>query len=324
MHQFLISIRYVLKILHLWGILDLVHRIQNLDASACDNSKASGIMSTSLPDWLTVRVRSIDTYEKTVQCLRRMGLSTVCESAGCPNIAECFSNSTATFMILGTVCSRNCRFCGVTHGEPMPVSAEEPHRIAQAARIMGLEYVVITSVTRDDLSDGGASQFAKTISSVKKNIPGAKVEVLVPDFNGCLEAVKTVLQVAPYTFGHNVETVPSLYPLVRPGADYYRSLLILETAKRVAPSILTKSGLMVGLGESSREVEDVLRHLWNIGCDIVTIGQYLRPSKANIPVAEYIPPDRFIEYADMAKSLGIRYVMSGPLVRSSYHAAELF
>ena len=255
--------------------------------------------------------------------LQSMGLHTVCQSASCPNIGECFSKGTATFMILGNVCTRDCGFCGVRHGEPLTLDPDEPRHVAEAAAKMGLNYVVVTSVTRDDLADGGAVHFAETIQQLKQMIPEVRVEVLIPDFGGDRDALRAVLAARPFVLNHNVETVPRLYPIVRPAADYQRSLALLETAKKIQPSVYTKSGLMVGLGETREEVVQVLRDLRSRGCDLVTIGQYLRPSKSNLPVAEYVPPAQFEEYKSIGDSLGFRFTASGPFVRSSYHAAEL-
>ena len=280
-------------------------------------------MNRRLPEWLTVKAPKRGAYEEMAGYLRSLELHTVCQSASCPNIGECFSRRTAAFMILGDTCTRSCGFCGVRYGAPSPLDPEEPRRVAQAASQLGLKYVVVTSVTRDDLPDGGASHFAETISWIRAEIPGAKVEVLVPDFGGDAGALKVVLDAGPFVLNHNVETVSRLYPTVRPAADYGRSLRLLETAEEIEPSIYTKSGFMVGLGESREEVEEVLRDLRSANCDIVTIGQYLRPSKANLPVVEYIPPARFDEYKRMGDALGFRYVASGPFVRSSYHAEEI-
>jgi len=280
-------------------------------------------MNKRLPEWLTVKAPKRGAYEEMAGYLKSLGLHTVCQSASCPNIGECFSRRTATFMILGDTCTRNCGFCGVRHGMPLPVDPDEPQRVAQAAAQLGLKYVVVTSVTRDDLADGGASRFAETIRRIKAAIPDAKAEVLVPDFGGEVSAVKAVLDAGPFVLNHNVETVPRLYPIVRPAADYRRSLKLLETAKKAEPSIYTKSGFMVGLGESKEEVEGVLQDLRSAGCDIVTIGQYLRPSKANLPVVEYLPPAQFDEYKAIGDALGFRYAASGPFVRSSYHAEDI-
>ncbi|HUV03758.1 MAG TPA: lipoyl synthase [Armatimonadota bacterium] len=280
-------------------------------------------MNRRLPEWLTVKAPKRGAYEEMAGYLESLGLHTVCQSASCPNIGECFSRRTATFMILGDTCTRSCGFCGVRHGEPLAVDPDEPRRVAQAAAQLGLKYVVVTSVSRDDLSDGGASQFAETIRQIRAHMPDAGVEVLVPDFGGDADALKAVLDAGPFVLNHNVETVPRLYGTVRPAADYGRSLRLLETAKQIEPSIYTKSGFMVGLGESKEEVEEVLRDLRSAGCDIVTIGQYLRPSKANLPVVEYVLPARFDEYKVTGDALGFRYVASGPFVRSSYHAEDI-
>lgn len=281
-------------------------------------------MNRRIPEWLTVKAPKRGAYEEMAGFLQSMGLHTVCQSASCPNIGECFSKGTATFMILGNACTRNCGFCGVRHDDPLPLDPDEPMHVAEATARMGLNYVVVTSVTRDDLADGGAAHFAETIREIKDKVPGARVEVLIPDFGGDTTALRTVLEAGPFVLNHNVETAPRLYPIVRPAADYHRSLGVLETAKALMPSTYTKSGLMVGLGETNEEVVQVLGDLRSRDCDFVTIGQYLRPSKSNLPVAEYVPPSRFEEYKSIGESLGFRYVASGPFVRSSYHAAELF
>lgn len=279
-------------------------------------------MNRRLPEWLTVRAPKRGVYEEMAGYLKSMGLHTVCQSAGCPNIGECFSKKTATFMILGNVCTRNCRFCRVCSGAPLDIDPDEPIRVADASAQMGLMYVVVTSVTRDDLEDGGAGQFAATIKAIKARIHEAKVEVLIPDLGGDVEALKTVVEAEPFVLNHNVETVPRLYPQVRPQAEYDRSLHLIETVKTLRASVYTKSGLMVGLGESKDEVVEVLRDLRCVGCDIVTIGQYLRPSTNNLPVVEYVHPSQFEEYRAIGESMGFKYVASGPFVRSSYHAAE--
>lgn len=281
-------------------------------------------MSSGLPEWLTVRLPDMRVFEDMVEYLKSLGIHTVCQSAGCPNIGDCFTRRTATFMILGNICTRNCGFCGVQSGEPSPVDPDEPKRVAEAAAGLGLAYVVVTSVTRDDLRDGGASHFAKTIRQIKSAIPQAKVEVLIPDFKGDEEALAHVLDAGPLVINHNVETVPRLYPTVRPQADYKRSLRLLETAGKFNSSIYKKSGFMVGLGESEAEIIDLLKDLRDVGCDFVTIGQYLRPSKKNLPVVEYVHPAKFEEYKAIGESMGFRYVAAGPFVRSSYHAADLF
>jgi lipoic acid synthetase len=276
-----------------------------------------------LPDWIKTK-RNGGLLRDTKRVLRSYGLSTVCEEARCPNAGECFSKPTATFMILGSVCTRNCGFCFVKSSTPDPVDPDEPGRIAMAAREMGLRYVVITSVTRDDLDDGGAGQFAKTVRALKESVPGMKVEVLTPDFKGNLRDVDTVLQSAPDVFNHNVETVPRLYSLVRPLANYERSVNILDHVKKTAPGIFTKSGLMLGLGEMFDEVLKVFRDLRNAGCEFLTVGQYLRPSRLNLPVIEYREPAIFERLRLTALSLGFKYVASAPLVRSSMNAEEMY
>jgi lipoic acid synthetase len=275
-----------------------------------------------LPDW--IKVKNHGGLHATKQVLRNFGLSTVCEEARCPNIGECFSKPAATFMIMGSRCTRNCGFCSVEHSNPDPIDPQEPERIAMAACEMKLRYVVITSVTRDDLPDGGAGHFAETVLALKKYLPGIKVEVLTPDFKGNIDNLTTVLHSRPDVFNHNVETVPWLYPVVRPQADYKRSLNVLKCAKDIAPDIMIKSGFMMGLGETYDEALDVLRDLLSAGCDFVTIGQYLRPSKNNLPVVEYILPEVFENLRLMALDIGFRYAASGPLVRSSMNAEEMY
>ena len=280
-------------------------------------------MNRRIPEWLTVKAPRRGMYEEMAGFLASMGLHTVCQSASCPNIGECFSRRTATFMILGDACTRSCGFCGVSHDAPHPVDPDEPRRVAEASVRLGLRYVVVTSVTRDDLPDGGAGHFAETVRQLKAAIPGAKVEVLIPDFGGDEDALRAVLDSAPFVLNHNVETVPRLYSTVRPQAVYERSLVVLETARRFRTSIHTKSGLMVGLGEEQGEVLEVLSDLRRAGCDIATIGQYLQPSKRNLPVVEYVPPSQFDEYARVGREMGFSHVASGPFVRSSYHAEEV-
>jgi lipoic acid synthetase len=255
--------------------------------------------------------------------LAEMGLHTVCQSARCPNLGECFGRGTATFLILGNACTRDCRFCAMEHGPPAAPDPEEPRRVAEAAKRLGLRFVVITSVTRDDLPDGGAAHFAATLHSLRELLPRARVEVLVPDFGGRPEAVQTVVAARPEVFGHNVETVPRLYPEVRPQADYRRSLEVLRLAAELAPQVVTKSGLMVGLGEEDEEVLAVLRDLRAAGVSAVTIGQYLQPTRGHALVVEYVHPEVFAAYARQAREMGFSRVMSGPLVRSSYQAEEL-
>lgn len=279
-------------------------------------------MNRRLPEWLTVKAPKHGAYEEMAGYLKSMGLHTVCQSASCPNIGECFSKKTATFMILGDVCTRNCGFCGVCSGLPLPVDQDEPDHVADAAYQMGLKYVVVTSVTRDDLPDGGAGQFARTITALKARIPDVRVEVLIPDLDGNMESLKLILAAEPFVLNHNVETVPRLYSEVRPQAIYERSLHLLETSKAFQASVYTKSGLMLGLGESEDEIVDVLRDLRRFGCDIVTIGQYLRPSRNNLPVFEYVHPAIFEKYRAIGDSMGFKFVASAPFVRSSYNAAD--
>lgn len=275
-----------------------------------------------LPPWL--KKHKFNLNHETRRKLKQYRLYTVCEEARCPNRQECFSKPTATFLILGPYCTRNCGFCSVSKEQvSLKVDPYEPERIALLAKDMGLRHVVITSVTRDDLPDGGAAQFVRVIKKIRENIPLATIEVLIPDFGGNLEALRSVIEARPDVLNHNVETVPSLYIKVRPGASFDRSIMILQKAKEMAPDMLTKSGLMLGLGETLEEVIDVLRILRSAGCDMVTIGQYLRPAKASLPVVEYIPPEVFNELGIMAKKMGFRYVASGPLVRSSMNAEEI-
>lgn len=273
-----------------------------------------------LPDWIKIRLSGL---HETKQVLRSHRLVTVCEEARCPNIGNCFSKPTATFMILGSHCTRNCGFCNVESSNPLAVDPDEPERVATAAKKMGLRYIVITSVTRDDLADGGASQFAATIRSLRRQLPRSGIEVLTPDFKGNIDALKTVLEAGPDVFNNNVETVPRLYKEVRPQADYGRSLRILKIAKELFKT-KTKSGLMVGLGERPDEVISVMEDLRKADCDYITIGQYLRPSKKNLPVREYIRPEVFDRYRDIAIEMGFKAVASGPLVRSSMNAEEMF
>ncbi|MCR4431506.1 MAG: lipoyl synthase [Tepidanaerobacteraceae bacterium] len=272
------------------------------------------------PEWLKVKI-SHDELKLMQNFLKDMSLNTVCQSADCPNIGECFAKKTATFMIMGKICTRRCRFCAVSKGQPEPLDEDEPKRVAEAAERLGLKHVVVTCVTRDDISDGGASHFAKTIDELKK-IPGLAVEVLVSDFGGSEESIKTVVKARPEIINHNVETVPRLYPKVRPQASYDRSLSLLKRVKELDEKIHTKSGIMVGLGETEDEVINVMKDLRKVNCDMMTIGQYLRPSKEHIEVAEYIIPEQFERYKEIGYSLGFKYIASGPLVRSSYHASE--
>lgn len=271
----------------------------------------------ALPKFLLKR----DPKQKNIRKIRELindhRIHTVCESAKCPNIGECFSRNTLTFMLLGDTCTRSCRFCGISKGIPLPLDPKAPQRIAEAAKKLGLDYVVVTSVTRDDLSDGGASQFAAVI----KVLSPLPVEVLVPDFQGSEEALTTVLNAGPCVLNHNLETVPRLYPRIRPEADYQRSLRLLQKAKSIKFKICTKSGFMVGLGENKPEVFQVVNDLKNAGCDLVTIGQYLAPSPQHAPVVRYLDPEEFKEFRSYGEKLGLK-VKAGPFVRSSYHARE--
>lgn len=274
---------------------------------------------SELPPWIKRRFPASGGDDMEA-LLRSLALHTVCESARCPNIGECFGKGTATFLILGEVCTRNCGFCAVKKGQPLPPDPEEPIRIAQAAKALTLKHVVVTSVTRDDLPDGGAGHFVQVIRALRMTLPSATIEILTPDFQGREEFLEIFRADLPDVFNHNVETVPRLYPTVRPKAQYERSLFVLQRFKTLFPSVLTKSGLMVGLGETREEVLGVLSDLRCAGCDIVTIGQYLRPSMKHLPVREYIPPSWFSFYEEKAYELGFRGVASGPFVRSSYLA----
>ena len=256
--------------------------------------------------------------------IRKGRLHTVCQEAACPNQFECFSSHTATFLIMGDRCTRNCRFCNIEVGVQAPLDPGEPERVAAAAAEMGLRYVVVTSVTRDDLPDGGAAHFAATIAALRHKIDGVKVEVLIPDLQGDEEALATVLAARPDVLNHNVETVPRLYPTARPQADYRRSLALLERVARHPSGIPPKSGLMLGLGETGPEVKATLADIHAAGCRILTLGQYLQPTKAHLPVECYVPPETFDELADFAREMGFTQVASGPFVRSSYHAREVF
>ncbi len=274
-----------------------------------------------LPVWLRKPHTHFESVHDLKSGFRRLGLHTVCESARCPNLHECFHRGTATFMILGNLCTRGCGFCSVPKSRhPGAPDPEEPANVARMAQAMGLRYVVITSVNRDDLADGGSAHFAETVTQVRRALPEADVETLTPDFCGNLDAVARVLDAGPRVFNHNMETVARLYRQVRPQADYRQSLEVLRFAKRYRPASLTKSGAMLGLGETSGEVEQLLRDLRGAEVDVVTFGQYLQPTRRNLPVAEYIAPGQFDAYRDFGLSLGFKMVFSGPLVRSSYMA----
>lgn len=284
---------------------------------------ASSVPRVRKPDWLKVRLPGGENYSELRGLMRDLGLHTVCESAHCPNVAECWGHRTATFMILGDQCTRRCAFCAVPKGRPAGlVDWEEPERVARAASAMGLKYIVVTSVDRDDLEDGGSALFARTIEALRQAISQVKVEVLIPDFRGSDEALETVLAARPDVLNHNTETVPRLYAVARRGSRYERSLRLLGRSRELAPAIPTKSGLMVGLGETYEEIRAVLADLSAAGVDIVTIGQYLRPSGEQLPVARFYAPEEFEALKREGEALGIRHVESGPLVRSSYHAHE--
>lgn len=274
------------------------------------------------PEWLKVRAPGSPSYLRLKRLMRDLHLHTVCEEAQCPNIGECWHHGTATFMILGGVCTRACSYCAVAHGRPAPLDVDEPVRVANAIRALDLTYVVITSVDRDDLSDGGASIFAETIRQTRARLPECRIEVLIPDFRGDENALRSVLDARPDVLNHNTETVPRLYRMARSGGRYPRTLELLDRARRFAPVIPTKTGLMVGLGEEHDELVATFTDLRTVGCQILTIGQYLRPSAAHAPMVRYYHPDEFRELKNIALDLGFVHVESGPLVRSSYHAHE--
>lgn len=276
------------------------------------------------PEWLKSKQIPTEEEQKVRHLMKNLHLNTVCREARCPNRVECFNRGTATFLIMGDTCTRRCRFCNVNKGKPQPLDKEEPRHVAKAVKALGLKYVVITSVTRDDLPDGGAAHFASVIRKVREIDPGVGIEVLIPDFQGDSDSLNTVLDARPDVLNHNVETVSRLYEAVRPGAVYERSLELLARAKTINPSIKTKSGLMVGLGETDEELYGVFADLRKAGCDLLTIGQYLAPTKEHYPVADYILPEKFEEYRAKALEMGFLDAASGPLVRSSYKAGEMF
>jgi len=274
------------------------------------------------PEWLKVRAPGSENYLRLRGVMRQLNLHTVCEEAHCPNIGECWHHGTATFMIMGDVCTRACGYCNVAHGTPLALNPAEPENLARAVEAMALNYVVVTSVDRDDLADFGAGAFASTIRAIKARRPDCRVEVLIPDFQGRAEPLRTVLDAQPDVLNHNTETVPRLYRQARPGGKYPRALEVLDRARQWAPAIPTKTGLMVGLGEEWDEIVEVLKDLRKVDCQILTIGQYLRPSVAHLPMIRYYTPDEFRELKRIALDLGFGHVESGPLVRSSYHAHE--
>ena len=274
------------------------------------------------PDWLKARAPVGENYHELKKLARSLGLHTVCESAQCPNIGECWNHRTATFMLLGDLCTRRCGFCAVAKGHPQQIDQDEPRRVAEAVAILGLKHAVVTSVNRDDDNLGGARIFARTIEEIRNVSPQCRVEVLIPDFQGSDEALRIVLDTGPDVLNHNTETVPRLYRVVRSGARYQRTLSLLENAKKVSPGMVTKSGVMVGLGETISELLDVFRDLGARGVDLLTVGQYLRPSRDHLPIARFYTPEEFRFLKNEALRFGFRHVESGPLVRSSYHAHE--
>jgi lipoic acid synthetase len=274
------------------------------------------------PQWLRAKAPVGDNFHNLKKLARGLGLHTVCESAQCPNIGECWNHKTATFMLLGDICTRRCGFCAVPKGRPGPIDWDEPRRVAEAVATLGLKHAVVTSVNRDDDNVGGAKIFAETIREIRELTPDCRVEVLIPDFQGLEEPLKIVLDAEPNVLNHNTETVPRLYRSVRSGARYERTLALLENAKKFTPGMVTKSGVMVGLGESSEELVEVFRDLGTRGVDILTVGQYLRPSKDHLPIARFYEPAEFTYLREQALRFGFRHVESGPMVRSSYHAHE--
>ncbi|MFQ5848491.1 MAG: lipoyl synthase [Candidatus Methylomirabilales bacterium] len=281
-----------------------------------------GIQVSRKPEWLKVRAPGGHNFMHVKGLLRTLNLHTVCEEARCPNIGECFDNLTATFMILGDICTRHCGFCAVAHGRPTGLDREEPQRVAHAVRVLGLEHAVVTSVNRDDLPDGGAAIFGATVREIRKSSPDCTVEVLIPDFKGDWGALENVVAARPDILNHNTETVPRLYRQARAGAKYERSLALLERAKRFDASLLTKSGLMLGLGEEREELLATMRDLVATGCNILTLGQYLRPTMNHLPVDRFYHPDEFRELKATGEAMGFTHVEAGPLVRSSYHAGH--
>jgi lipoic acid synthetase len=282
----------------------------------------AGQLPARKPEWLKARAPVGENYHYLKSLARSLNLHTVCESAHCPNIGECWQHKTATFMMLGNLCTRRCGFCAVPKGRPEPIDFDEPRRVAEAVAILGLQHAVITSVNRDDNLVGGARAFAMVIEEIRKQAPGCQVEVLIPDFQGNPEAIKVVVDARPEVLNHNTESVPRLYRAVRIGARYERTLRLLEYAKELNPAGITKSGVMVGLGEETSELLEVFRDLAKVNCDILTIGQYLRPSRDHLPMTRLYTPQEFVDLKTEALKMGFRHVESGPLVRSSYHAHE--
>jgi lipoyl synthase len=289
-----------------------------------DRVKPEQIDTTPIrrPSWIKVRAPSGETYERLQGLMRRKALHTVCEEAGCPNMGECWGSGTATFLMLGDVCTRTCGFCDIKHGQPSPLDWMEPERVAQAVKAMELKHAVITSVNRDERRDGGAPIFAMVIRRIRELAPGCSIEVLIPDFKGSLEALRIVMDARPEILNHNVETVPRLFKTVQPQDHYEWSQATLTHAKQLDPEVLTKSGIMVGLGETMDEIKTTMRDLRSWGVNILTVGQYLQPSRQHLPIARYYSPEEFTEIKDFGLGIGFQWVESGPLVRSSYHAAE--
>jgi lipoic acid synthetase len=288
---------------------------------SCCNSDSDN-KTTRFPSWLKRPIAHSGKQKSILENIHSSGLHTVCVEAKCPNRSECYSKGTATFLILGNICTRFCTFCGVNHGTPLPVDVDEPEKLIAAIKSLRLNHVVITSVTRDDLLDGGAGVYAETITRIKQTIPAVTVEILIPDFNGNQPALEMVISRKPDIFNHNIETIPRLYSLIRPQAQYQRSLDVLSLAAR--SGLTVKSGIMVGLGESEKEVHQVMRDLYSSGCRIITIGQYLRPSIQQTPVIEHVSPEQFSSYEKVGQALGFSSVFAGPFVRSSYMAEKIF
>jgi lipoic acid synthetase len=298
-------------------------RETGVEKTAKNPVKIEPIEPIKKPDWIRIKLHTSTKFQDVKRKLRKSSLHTVCEEATCPNIGECFSKGTATFMILGDLCTRRCPFCDVAHGRPKGVDEAEPGRLARTIKDMDLKYVVITSVDRDDLRDGGAAHFADCIKAIRSVSPSIKIEVLTPDFRGRLDkAINLLSSQLPDVMNHNLETVPRLYKQARPGADYQHSLDLLLNFKKINPQVITKSGVMVGLGESDSEIEEVMHDLKRHQVDMVTIGQYLQPTKGHLPVHRYVHPDQFRRFEEIGLAIGFKHVASGPLVRSSYHADE--
>ena len=276
----------------------------------------------SLPEWLKVKIPGGENYLRIQKMLRSSNLHTVCEEARCPNIGGCWDRGTATFMILGDICTRACRYCAVTSGKPLSLDPLEAYKLSKVVEKMNLKYVVITSVNRDDLENGGAEVFAECVHHIRKRLPECKIEVLIPDFEGKKSALEIVVGVSPDTVNHNIETVRSIFPQVRPKGDFDQSLKLLETVKSLDSASVTKSGIMVGLGEQIDEIKQTMKDLVSVGCDLLTIGQYLQPSSKHIERVKWYTPSEFNELADIGRGIGFKHVVSGPLVRSSYHADE--